>query len=326
MVLISSISDSLNYSITQVDHSFKKIVRDPSKLKDLLTLTLATIKGVDLYSTGDMKDREVCKILKGSVDILGFYSTYKFMMYWVNLFSKENMDEKGLKESITNSLNFQLKGDESLENTNRNIEKSLLVKTIFEDVKSKESYHSKGEVKAVIRASLITKGRYTEDQAKVIADRIVIHRKARSPVEMFYMACFAVSSVSASVLKLQKMQVVNLVNIAATIGEQSKVFAFVIHLGSDVVLGPIALAGAIVYAGEGAYFTVLAGREYFNESDPAKKQEAYKAFRKASIGLIVPVVDLGIMVAPMFLVLNPPALLALGFASKGIGLICFLAK
>lgn len=319
MDLIYSISDSLNYSMTQVDHSFKKIVRDPSKLKDLLTLTLATIKGVDLYSTGDMKDREVCKILKGSVDILGFYSTYKLMMYWVNLFSKENMDEKKLEESIKKSLNSPLEGAPEDKN-------GQLVQMIFDDVKSKESYHSKGEVKRVIRASLITKGRYTDDQAKVIADQIVIHRKARSPVEMFYMACFAVSSVSASVLKLQKMQVVNIVNIAATIGQQSKVFAFVIHLASDVVLGPVALAGVIVYAGEGAYFTILAAREYFNEADPAKKEEAYKAFRKASIGLVISVVDLGVMVAPMVLALNPPALLALGIVSKGIGLICFLAK
>jgi hypothetical protein len=320
MRLVDSISRTVNYGMTSVDHAVKKIAGTPSAVKKVLQIAGKTFAAFDLYTTGETRKRDITQVMKGTTDLIEFYGSYKNLMYWVNLFSKESIDQQVLQESIDSSLSAS-----HLDQTSEKMQKKL-ARDIFDEVMAKEAYHSKGEVIDAIKASLISHG-YNQKKAKQVAARVIVKQKVDSPVKLFYMACFTVADLGGNILTLKKWNILDLSKLAATIGSQSRVFMFVINLGADTVLGVIGSAGIAVALGEASYKAMIhASKLYSTATTMKEKDEAYKELRNAFIDIAGGVTDLVATAAPLFFALNPPTLIALALVSKGTGLVCFLIK
>lgn len=320
MRLIDSISRTVNYGMTSVDHTIKKIATTPSAVKKVLQIAGKTFAAFDLYHTGIIQKREITHVMKGTTDLIEFYGSYKNLMYWVNLFSKESIDQEVLQKSIDSSLSA------SHLNTNDIKKQKKLAKQIFIEVMAKETYHSKSEVLEAIKVSLTNHG-YTPIKAKQVAERVIVKQKTDSPVKIFYMACFTVADLGSNILTLKKWNILDLSSLAATIGSQSRVFMFVAKVGADTVLGIVASAGLILVVGEASYRIIVNARKIYSTATPRDNtDQAYKELRSAFIDLVGGVTDLAATTAPLFFALNPPALIALALVSKGTGLVCFLIK
>jgi hypothetical protein len=193
-------------------------------------------------------------------------------------------------------------------------------------VMAKEAYHSKGEVIEAIKVSLTNHG-YTPKKAQVIAERVIVKQKADSPVKVFYMACFTIADLGGNILTLKKWNILDLSHLAAAIGSQSRIFMFVINLGTDTVLGVIGSAGLVLTVGEASYRAIIHARKLYSTATNTQNQDkASKELRNALIDLVGGVTDLAATATPLIFALNPPTLIALALVSKGTGLVCFLVK
>ncbi|MFI0434195.1 MAG: hypothetical protein ACH350_00520 [Parachlamydiaceae bacterium] len=319
MEIMDSIPSFVNYGMTSIDHGIKKITGNPSHIKKVLQIVGKTWDLFDEIYGRDPQKGEVRHVFKGSIEIIGFYGTYKNLMYWVNLFSKESMDGEALKESIVSSLCASHKNQQDKQ------EQEKLAESIFSAVMKEKTYHSKKEVLNVIEAELVKNG-YDAEQAKQIANRISVKQKARPPIELMYMACFTTVELASNILTLQKWHVVDLAKLAATIGSQSKIFLFVIDLGTGVVLGGIASAGLALTVAESSYQTIILGTRYFSLEKGDAKNVAYQELTDELFNLGGSTLDLVATAAPLFFALNPTTIIALAIVSKGVGIIRVLIK
>ena len=240
---------SVNYSMTSVDDYIKKIANSPTGVKKILQLTTKIFQAIDLYYKSNLSDREFSHAMKGTIDLIGFYGSYKDLVYWVNLFSKESLDHEALKASIDSSLCASHKNDSK---------QKKIAQRVFEEVMQNETFHSKGEILQAIEISLIKNG-YTPEKAHQIVSHVTVQQKNRSSVELLYKACFTATNLGGNILNLQKMHVLDLSRLASTIGTQSPVFMFVIKLGTDKVLGPIGIAGLILVIGKTSHQAIMDG-------------------------------------------------------------------
>lgn len=319
MKLITSISDKVNYGVECFDHAVKQISQNPGKIKKVLQFAMKSFNAIDLYQKGIILDREVCHIMKGTCDLIGFYSSYKEITYWIYLFSKQNMDDVQLQRSIEESLK-----DPEIEKGDSENQKKL-AKEIFEEVMTRDEYHSRKEVVQKIRASLIKHG-VDDDRAQQVASKVIVQQKTRSPAELFYMACFTTADVSSVILNLQKWNFLELSQIAAQLGNQSPVFMFIIDAGSGMVLGAVASAGLFVLAGKDAHKAISLAMKMHSAGSPEEREKIYKQLCGVLFDVTVDIADLASAATPLFVTLNPPTLIALGLVSKGLGIVCFLSK
>lgn len=314
--ITDTISGSVNYTITSADHTIKKIANSPTGVKKILQLTTRIFKAIDLYYESNLSDREFTHAMKGTIDLIGFYGSYKDLIYWVNLFSKESVDHEALQGSIDSSLCASHKNDSK---------QKILAKQVFDEVMNKETFHSKGEIIQAIEISLTQHG-YTPEKAHQIASHVIVQQKKRSSVELLYKACFTVTNLGGNLLNLQKMHVLDLTRFASTIGTQSPVFMLVIKVGADVALGTIASAGLILLIGQTSHKVVVDGMKYYSAAKGQEKEEAYKELCAGLIDLFADSTELAATALPLIYALNPPTILAFALVSKGTGLICFLIK
>lgn len=320
MRLVDSISCSVNHGMTGIDHAVKKIAASPSTAKDVLQLAVKAFAAFDLYHIGEIRDREMTHVMQGTTDFIEFYGSYKNLMYWVNLFSKESIDQKVLQESINSSLS-------ALRPIKRkNSTQKKLAKQIFIEVIAKEAYHSKNEVIEAVKASLIKHG-YTSSEAEQVVEHVIIQQKSDSLVKVFYMACFTLADLGSNILTLKNWNILDFSHLATVIGSQSRVSMFVIDLGMDTVLGVIASAGLVLAIGEASYRAIVNTQKIYATTISSKTtNKAHEELQDALIDLTSGVVDLAATAAPLFFTLNPPTLIALALVSKGTGVMFFLIR
>lgn len=320
MRLIDSIYRTVNYGMTRVGCAIERIATTPSAVKKALQVADKTFAAFDLYFKGKTCEREITQVMKGIVDFIGFYGSYKNLMYWANLFSKDSIDQKLLQESIDSSLSA------SHLNPNDELNQKALSKQVFDEVMAKESYYSNGEVIEAIKVSLEKHG-YTSEKAKQVAERIIVRQKVDSPVKVFYMACFTVADLGGNILTLKKWNILDLSKLAAAIGSQSRAFRFTVDLRADKVLGIIGSTGIALALGEASYRAIThASKIYSAKTSLKEKDEAYKELRNAFLNILSGVIDLAATAAPLIYELNSSALVALALISKGTGLVCLLVK
>lgn len=317
MSLVDSVSRYTNYGITSTDKTVKEIVKNPSAVKKVLQLAGKIFAAFDLYFVGHVKPREITNVMKGTTQLIEFYGSYKNIMYWINPFSKDSLDQETLKKSLEEALCAYQKGSPAEKRS------SGLVDTIFTEVLAKEAYYSYGEVLNVIQTSLIGQG-YQENQIQSITSRVIIQQKSRPLIQLISSAIFTLTDLGDNLLTLKKWNVLDLSHIAASIGSKSRVFAFIAKRGVDTVLGVGSAAGLVLVVGETAYRTVKQGMNYYSSDD--KTKQAYQDLRKTLLDLLSSSLDLAATAAPLLMTLNPPVLVAMAIVSKATGLVCMLAR
>lgn len=317
MGLVEFVSRPLNYATTAADRTIKKIAGNPSAVKKTLQLASKLFVAFDLYYIGTVQTRAITDVMKGTTELIEFYGTYKDLISWVHLFSKESLDTDLLKQSIQDSLCASLQDPTAIKKQEK------IAKKIFEEVMAVEEYHSKGEVLEAIKVSLKKHGYQT--QINTLAERIIVKQKASSITQSLCMVCFTIADLGSNILVLKKWQILDLSQLAVTVGSQSRVFVFMSNLGAETVLGSFASAGLVLVVGEASCRAIMHGNEFYYAVDD-KKKKAYQELRNALIDLVAGGVDLIALSACLMFVLNPPVIVGLAIFSKGTGLICMLVR
>jgi hypothetical protein len=317
--LVDSISASVNYQVTTIDHSIKKIAGNPSAVKKVLQLANKIFEAMDLYYIGSGQKRDITEASKGTIDLIGFFGTYKNLMYWVNPFSKESLDQQALRKSIKSSLCASHRNKKEMK------AQKFLAGDVFKEIMAGESYHSRGEILDALKASLVKRG-YKEKKAKQIAERVIVQQKSRPIVQIAYSACFTVADLGGNLMTLKKWRILDLAPLAASIGSKSRVFMVVVNFGVDRVLGTVASAGLILVVGDAAYRSINQAIKLYYAADTEEEAAAYKELRNAILDLLASSVDLAATVAPLLFVLNPPVIVALAIVAKGTGVFCILIR
>ncbi len=315
MDLIEFVSRPVNYLATAGDYAVKKIAANPSGGRKVLQIAVKIFAAVDLYRLGKVQERKIIDVMKESTDLIQFYNSYKNLMYWVNIFSKNSLDTDLLKQSIENSLSA------SYRDSTQQDQQKTIANEVFKEVMSVEKYHSKGEVRDAIRVSLSNHGYSNARQINILAGQVMIEQKARPITQSLYMFCFTIADLGSNILSLQKWHILELSQLAATIGSQSRVFMFFIELGADTVLGGIAIAGLVLTVGEASYQAIIHGIELYKAVSEEDKKNASKELRKALLHFVAAGVELTAASLPLVFALNPLTVVGLAIFAKGTGVI-----
>ena len=257
--------------------------------------------------------------MQGTVDWIDLYGSFGDVMFWINPFSKETLDQETLAISLRAALCLPVTKKKLHEKQEKKAAK------IVEEVLSNEEFYSKTEVRQALVQSFTRNG-YKPQAAEEIAGKIEIRQKARPLTLLFSKACLTTVDLAGNVLALQKWGVADLSKLTAKIGSQSRVFLFIIDLGAETALGTIASAALIVTFSEAAYRVILQALKMYRSSDPTHREEAYQELQKALLAMLANGTDLAYTAAPLLFTLNPPAVVALAIVAKGTALICILIE
>jgi hypothetical protein len=321
MINIDSTTKFINYATKlQAEVVNHKIATNLSAIKKLLQVAIKGFAANDLYHHNALLDRPITQSMKQAVDWIGFYGTYKNLMFWINPPSNQTLDKEALIQSIA-SNSFLVTVDAGELDARK-----TWAEGIVKSAMQASDFNSKGEVREAIIRSLETVGGYNSAQAQMLAGYAKIQQKSRPLTLLFSTACFTVLDLTDNILVLKKWGLLDLSGIAAKIGSQSKIFYFVLNIGAEKFFGVVSSAALIVLVGDASYRAIINGLKHMQEADPKEKEEAYKKFREALIQLISGGADLINSAAPLLFTLNPPVVVALAIFAKGSGLICILIK
>lgn len=323
MSLVASISSKFNYGVTKTTKTIHKIAENPSASKKVLQVVSKVFAAYDLYFHGKPQDRKIIDAMKGSIEIIEFYGTFKDIMFWINPFSKGTLDEKVMEESLKSILCTPI-----LDPTVRASQEQRAAR-IFQEVMKEAAFYSKSEVREVLIVKLKAE-QYDDLSAQLISKGVVIKQKGRPIALLFSMACFTVVDVAGNILTLQKWGLVDLAKLAAFCG-QSRVCLFVMNLGVETVFGTIVSAALIVSLGESSYraikhVIIIFQTKGDDDKNTAIKAEAWQKLRVAIIDIVANSADLVYTLAPLIFVISPPVMVGLAIVAKGTGLICILIK
>jgi|GEM_PF-6345095 len=321
MTFVNRVSDFVNYHSINVDRLVKKIAINPSAAKKVLQIASKMLAAFDLYHFGKVRDHKITDAMKGATELIEFYGTYKNLMYWVNLFSRENLDEKAVQESLESSLCASHRSPNDIKTQKK------IAGNVFQEVVNRKEYHSKGEVLDVLRKSLQKYGYKDEEKVNAVAARVIIQQNLPPLIQRLSMVCFTITDLGSNIMVLKKWDILDLAGLAASIGGQSRVFLFVANIGFDTVLGAIASAGLLLVVGEAAYRAIAYGTKYYdNTVDLNERAKAYQELRNALLDALSAGTDLVCAATPLVFTLNPPVIVALALIAKGTGLVSILIR
>lgn len=324
MGLVDSISRPINYGITAVDHTVKKIVTNPSAVKKVLQTIGLIFTGVELYRGVEPQKRDITDATKGAIEILGVYTLYRYFIYWINPFSKENLDQKTLQKTIKIAMNRFHESADSPRLAILNKKKQENVALLFSKVMEKNALYFKGDVIAVLKEELKGIG-YTPSEAGKIVERVTVQKKSRPIVQTIYMIFFTFVDSLTPLKTVMKWSRVDLSRIAASIGS-TRIGAFALKLTAGPVLGAIASAALLLTVGESTYKLIIHALARSKATNKGKRVQAAQEMRSALLSLFTGVTDLALAALPLLFALNPPVILALSLIAKGTGLIVILVK
>lgn len=319
MTITSIVSSPINYGMTVADQTIKKIATSPSAVKKVLGLTTKIYAAFDLSQVGHSQKREITKVMSDTMSLIGIYSSYKSVMYWVYLFSKESLDTAKLEDSLKSSLCASHIDKDDI------AKQEKIAERVFADVMLKKSYHSKGEVQQVLKASLELNG-YSPLKAQQISELVIIQQKSRPLVELIATACDGIGDMADTLSTLKKWNILDLSGLVSSIGSQSPVFMFVMNAATSTALGTIACVGLVFAVGNDSYHVIMEGLKYSRSGDPKEKEGVSKKMRDSLLDLASHGTDLAAVAAPLLFALNPATLIAMSLVSKGTGLACILAR
>lgn len=320
MMIMNSISRFSNYGMTNTDQMIKKIAGNPFAVTTVLKVARKIFAAFDIYYSGEVKVRGMTEAMHGTIQIGEFYSTYKNMMFWINLFSKDSLDKELLQESLHSSLcESSTKGRSIVKTRN-------LAENVMTEVMQQNAFHSKSEVYEAIRSSL-EKRDLTPEIAQKIAEKVSVQQKKRSFVQLIYMACFTVTDFADNIFTLKRWQLLDLSYISGSTGCQSSpTCQYVTSLAPGKVLGTIATVGLMFAVGNSTYRTVNQGFKYSNAKQQKDKNEAYQELRYAFLDLFSGGIDLVTTAAPLVYTLSPGTIVALDLISHGMGLVYIMLR
>lgn len=317
---------SFDRYINYVKQRVEKVYTDPSTGKKALQLGTKLLSAYELY-TGNAYAPDLRNNMKGTIELIEFYGSFKNIMFWINPFSKKSMDQ----DLLTKSLEAALLAQPILQNGGEDISQGI-AKIILTEVLQQENYSNTEEVRAAIEDTL-QEYSFNEAEAIRIARAVQIQNKSRSFVAVISTACFTIVELAGNALTLQKWGIVNLSVLTAELGNRVPIFVLITKIGAERVMGILAVGGLTILFGDAAlrsgkaFYYVVVNKPSGINMPPNKEEERKKAIQEMKSALFEMTtvgVQLGVAAAPLLFTLNPATALGLGIFAKGTGLICAL--
>lgn len=323
----SSFLGSVNYVTTTVIKKIGEVATNPSAVKKVLQITTKSVAAFDLmthedgFQGGGSFGGPATEAMKGTIQVIGFYSIYKDLVFWINPFSKETLDRKALLQSFSTAM-ANSAGNSAAEVSQR----AAVVQGVFDEVMRTDAFYSRDEVREALRNKLLD--RHIEIvKVDEIVQGITIKQKERPLALIVASIFFTIVDVLDNAVTLDKWGILSLSKIAAELGK-FPVLGFVMKVGIDTAIGIFASAALLVTFGNATYRAYKNAKKIYQntDADPAKMEKAYKKFRAAIIDMVSNFTDLIATSVPLIFSRNPAVLIAFALISKGTGLVCILIK
>lgn len=268
------------------------------------------------------------KATLGITDALITLSFYKNIQTLRNAFSRETLDETALQETLHAAL-----CDSSKHGIDIKAQAKLAAK-VFEKVMRQNAFNSKEEVhhaisQAIVKLSAKRKDgliKYDLETARKIADLVTIQKKERSIVEVISVVCLTISDTIGTVTIFDNWNIIDLTQIAQSIGGQSKVFMFFAEVGSFTFMGIFTSAGLLLSAGKLAHEAVTIALKMSKTENIEEKEKLRRELIHSLTELLMTGVDFAYSIAPVAFALSPPAILALAIIAKGTCVCVFFGQ
>lgn len=307
-----SFSGAVNTVAKKVVQIFTEIATYPSAVKKVAQIATKSFAAYDLHHVGEIRDRKFTDALKGTVDVIGFYSLFKSVVSLLNFFSKKTLDKKEVLKTLKErTVVFHP------------VEGEIIAKEIFFTVMQAEDFNSTSEVRDVLRMKLLERKISSSDE---IIDGVTIQQKSRRITQIFAGIFFTISDLLDNASTLHKWGITGLADIALNLGNKFQIFAIVVKVSVTTAIGSVASVALFISLGDSSYRIYKQITKIYQNNDPEKLDKAYKKLRMAIIDTISNAADLISTAAPLLFTINPPLVVAFAIIAKGTGLICILLK
>lgn len=308
MGAIDKVSTTVNYPLLQVEKGLKSASKPYNAAKKFFQTCMKT---AELLKQGNSP---IVHAMGGAVQIISFFSSTKDIMYWINPFSKEKIDQGALRKVIHKSLMDQNEFDVD-EKVNK----------IMKRVMEQKQYHSKKQVMNVIKTYMRDELVINDKIVKKIAQGITVKKVSRPFVQKLANVFYTLGDVAESLLVLEKWNVLNVSKCAASIGRRFPVLKFIATASAKQVLGVLFSAGFALTIGYSSYKLIKNAYQLKKCTNDQERAVLKNERRNLVLDLVGASFDLAATLPALLTVVSPPIGLALGIVAKGIGFICVLA-
>lgn len=178
----------------------KTIATNPSAVKKVGQLTTNSIEIVNKVKEQEYLI-ELGRHIKGANQLLGFYSSFANIVYWINPFSVDKMDQDKLVTSLEKKLYF------------RTTDKQEIITQVMQNVLSlKKTTGRKGVIKNIIE-TLENKG-LSKEEVKDVVKEAEITSQSRSVLDMLAKGCYTVTGLGSNLLTLHDWKIIDLADLA----------------------------------------------------------------------------------------------------------------
>ena len=257
---------------------------------------------------------EFANNLKGTVELMDFHKTFKNIFFWLNLFSKEALDQNLLLESLRTSVNTY-----NLGNPNLRID----AKVIFDEAMNGGVYYRKKMVYEALKKSL-SQHHCTFEQADEILKTVTVEQRQYLIIKKLSIFCFTLADIGGNLMTLNKWGFVNLANHVKQ--KDEKLYIKGVNLTVEAVIGIIASAGLALAVIDAAFRTYNAYVSLSHVNQAGEEKKFYKELKSALLDIVSSGADLIYTVAPLVMKLEQRTTIILAIFAKGVGLICILLR
>lgn len=326
MTMVDSINYYVNYASTNTMQTVTKVATNPSATKKLLQIISKGIVGFDLYE-GKSHCPELLKSAGGTIETIGFYGTAKNIVFWINPFSKDTMDQAALRQSLENavSLHRTPKTDQPANEE--------FTKQIFADLMKQRNFLNRSEVITSLKEAL--KGQDCEETCITnITNHVTVQQKSR-PISLIVSSiCFTTTDLVENILTLRKWGIIDLAAIGAQMGNipvfaavmNSRAASFLADLGIGKTMGIVATIGLTASFGGASYRFVVFIIQYYKVDEEKVKDEIYKEIRSAGLDMLSSGTDLAATALPLIFAINLPVTIGLSIVAKTTGFVIILFR
>lgn len=321
MVNITLQSRLIDYRNT--DSAVSRVYKKSLKVVDLFLinkvflLIVKTYALIDTLRDGEVLKRGICDVLENASDLINFYQTYKNIVFWINPLSISNLDEKALLISLKKSLDNEDKLGL--------LKTKVIAKQIMNAVQISEFQNLK-DLRKVIKSELETNFLFNTKNVDELVDNLKIQKKSRSLITLISRICFTFTNTVSVGMTLKRWNIIDLSIISCRIGNQSRVFTFVLRLGPKIVLGTVASFGLVLVLGQTTYQIVIHSIAYHHSKSTLKGKIALDSLKSDLMDFATYGTELASIALPLLVAINPPAVITLAIIAKATGIIVTFLK
>jgi hypothetical protein len=178
----------------------KKIVSNPGNIKKACQITYKSI-GVYNVMHKVILHPELVKGLKGIVDVIDFYGSYKNIVFWIKTISAKPLLNR---DRFEESLNETLENEGGVHDLD---ERSRIVNAVMASVFQPETnLNDEATIRKLVKKSL-KEERFNTNLAKTMANEkveVVFEKQSRPVPELVLVFCFTVGDLIDNVVTLKK--------------------------------------------------------------------------------------------------------------------------